>query len=455
MRAQYLNDGVVAQKPLRRLVASVDASTNPDCTTADSTFRFDVAVVGLGYVGLPTALAFHDSGHRVAGVDISEDRRSAIRAERVDLVDSDRARLRKALIDQEFYITSDHAVLSRARSIIIAVPTPVDDHRLPNLAILRTACSTVVERAVPGQVIVLSSTTYIGSTTDLLVTPLRNRGFKIGVDVHVAFSPERIDPGNAHHDHNQVPRVIGGATPGCAQHAMNILGLSGTVLHQVSSAAVAEMTKLFENTFRAVNIALVNELAEICSALDLDVIEVLEAASTKPYGFMPFLPGPGVGGHCIPCDPHYLLWQLRPIRQPAPVIENAMASIARRPIQVVDRIRRILSEDGKGLPGARVLILGVTYKPNVQDLRESPALVILEELQRSGAEVAFHDPLVEVLRLRTGERLNNVGHPERYAADIVVVHTLHSRMELGWLDRASLVLDTTYRLPHDGRRFTL
>jgi len=255
-----------------------------------STFRFDVACVGLGYVGLPTALAFHAARSRVLGFDACAERLAVIAAKRVDLLDSDQARLDHALGGDAFTLTDDPGLLAEAQAVIIAVPTPVDEYQLPDLAILRSACASVVANAVLGQIIILTSTSYVGSTQEMLVAPLAARGFTIGEDIHVAFSPERIDPGNDRHAHEDVARVVGGATPECARAAMAVLGAYAVNLHAVSSTKVAEMTKLFENTFRAVNIALANELAEISRAFQIDVAEVITAAATKPFGFMAFMP---------------------------------------------------------------------------------------------------------------------------------------------------------------------
>jgi nucleotide sugar dehydrogenase len=419
-------------------------------------FEFDVALVGLGYVGLPTALAFHAAGRSVLGLDISEQRREAIYNQRVDLLDSDKERLDRALRDSAaFRFTGDPTDLSRARAVLIAVPTPVDDHLLPDLSMLSSAAQVVVEHAVPGQVLIMTSTSYVGSTQDMLVAPLSARNFTVGHDIHVAFSPERIDPGNDRHKHEDVPRVLGGFTRECAEAARTALGAYATNVHIVSSPAAAEMTKLMENTFRAVNIALANEFAEISRTLELDAIEVLNAASTKPYGFMPFYPGPGVGGHCIPCDPHYLLWQLRSSRLPTPVIQQAMQSIAGRPARVVDRVREILSLNGKGLAGSRVLVLGVAYKPDVEDVRESSALEIIAGLADAGAEVGFYDPLVPVVTSHDGQPVLSVADPRAFEADLVVAHTLHSCLDLQWLEDAPLILDASYRLPQHLQRFTL
>jgi nucleotide sugar dehydrogenase len=336
--------------------------------------------------------------------------------------------------------------------VIVCVPTPVDEHLVPDLRILERACAAVVAYAVAGQVLILTSTTYVGSTADLLVGPLAARGLRAGVDIAVAFSPERIDPGNDRHSHEAVARVVGGATPDCTDQAARALAGYALKVHQVSSTGAAEMTKLVENTFRAVNIALANELAAIAGVLDLDVIEIINAAATKPYGFMPFYPGPGVGGHCIPCDPHYLLWQLRKKRLSTPVIEQAMNGIAGRPRRVVERCGEELAAIGRSVAGARVLMVGVTYKPDVEDVRESPALEILTQLAAQGAHIGYHDPLVPQLSLPGGARLTHQVDPVAFGADLVVVHTAHTGLDLAWLASASTVLDTTYRMTGLPRR---
>ena len=434
----------------------VDATAEIDGSPqGGSPFEFDIAIVGLGYVGLPTSLAFHAAGRRVLGVDVSERRLAVIEQERADLLESDRERLTLALSDPGFEMTTDTARLSRAAAVIICVPTPVDHYLVPDLRILESACATVVAAATPGQVLLLTSTTYVGTTRDMLVAPLAARGLIAGRDLFVAFSPERIDPGNDRHAHEDVPRVLGGSTPVCAQRAAAVLESYAKNVHIVPSPDSAEMTKLLENTFRAVNIALANEFAEICNVMGVEVIDVINAAATKPYGFMPFFPGPGVGGHCIPCDPHYLLWQLRRERLSTPVIEQAMAGIAGRPHRVVARIRETLSEAGRGLTGARVLVVGVAYKPDVQDLRESPALEVLSELIADGVTVAYHDPLFASVSLPEGTTLIGVDDPAGFDADLVLLHTAHQAVDLSWLSDQPLVLDATYRLADVSHRIVL
>ncbi|MGE0218585.1 MAG: nucleotide sugar dehydrogenase [Mycolicibacterium sp.] len=405
-----------------------------------------IAVVGLGYVGLPTALSFTTSGAEVVGFDVSESRLTAIKAKRVDLLPRDHTRLAAALDSHRLTLTTEPSTLGAADAVLICVPTPVDAHQTPDLTALAAACATVVEHARPGQTLVLTSTTYPGCTADLLVRPLQSRGLRVGRDVFVAFSPERIDPGVVDHAPDRTPRVIGGVTDECARRAVEFVARTAGSVHVVSSPETAEMAKLVENTFRAVNIALANEFADAAREVNVDVMEVISAAATKPYGFMPFYPGAGVGGHCIPCDPHYLLWQLRSRRTSSPVVEAAMTAIAERPRDVVARARDVLADAGRRLRGAKVLVLGVTYKPGVADVRESPALAIIDMLAAEGADVAFADPHVEMVQTPTTGPLFHRSRPAEQTWDLVVVHTIHPGEDHGWLAEQPAVLDTTYRV---------
>lgn len=403
-----------------------------------------IAVIGMGYVGLPTALSLADRGAEIIGCDISEQRLAAIKSGRVDMLARDHLRLTGHLMTDSLTLTTEPSAVAAADTVIICVPTPVDSHQTPNLTALTSACATVVDHVVRGQTIVLTSTTYAGCTRDLLITPLTARGFEVGTDVHVAFSPERIDPGVEAHSPEATPRVVGGATPQCADRAIDVLQHTSSGIHPVSSPETAEMTKLLENTFRAVNIAFANEFSDAARELDVDIVEVIGAAATKPYGFMPFWPGAGVGGHCIPCDPHYLLWQLRARRVSAPLIEAAMHGISTRPRQVAALARQMLGESGRPTAGADILVLGVTYKPGVADLRESPALEIIDDLREAGAEVEFWDPYVEVIQTEHG-CLPRVDRPTERRWDLVIVHTNHPTEDHTWLAGQEHVLDMTFR----------
>ncbi|MEN8655233.1 nucleotide sugar dehydrogenase [Streptomyces sp. 21So2-11] len=411
-----------------------------------------VAVIGMGYVGLPTALGLHAGGLTVLGVDRDPDRLETIRAGRADLIEADQRRLEKSLPQETFQLTTDLARLAEADTVMVCVPTPVDRHRMPDLAALKSACAAILEHARPGQTLILTSTSFVGTTQQLLVAPLTEKGFVVGEDIHVASSPERIDPGNNTHTQAETPRVIGGVSAECAERARQVIEALTPVAHVVGSPEAAEMTKLYENSFRAVNIALANEFAEVCAELSLDPIEVTDAAATKPYGFMRFNPGPGVGGHCIPCDPHYLLWQLRESRGTAPLLSQAMTSIADRPRQVVSRLLEALSAAGRGLAGARVLVVGVTYKPGVQDVRSSSALDIIDQLCARGAKVDYYDPLARRLTLLDGKVLESVVQPRGNDWDVALIHTAHPGHNYDWVADCPTVVDATYRFELAGAR---
>ncbi len=406
-----------------------------------------VAVIGLGYVGLPTALALLGAGHIVTGVDVSRDRLARIHNRDVDLMPSDRLRLAEAVGDPSFRLTSDARAFAAADVVVICVPTPVDAYQVPDLRALEAACAGVVQRCRTGQLIVLTSTTYPGTTDDLLVRPLIARGFDVGTDVNVVFSPERINPGVGTHEQRDVPRIVGGATPECTARAARLLERVAQRVHVVSSPRAAELTKLYENTFRAVNISLANEFATACRVFGEDVTEIIDAAATKPYGFMRFTPGPGVGGHCIPCDPHYLLWQLRAHRVRMPLVESAMQAIERRPLEVIERVREVLGEAGVPLREASVLLVGATYKPNVADVRESPALQIATRLIRAGTTVTVADSLVASVRLGDVELVcRDLCDLDPSEYDLVLVHTLHDGVDVAALARSRRLIDATYRL---------
>ncbi|MGH2854813.1 MAG: nucleotide sugar dehydrogenase, partial [Solirubrobacteraceae bacterium] len=333
-------------------------------------------------------------------------------------------------------------------------PTPVDEQLRPDLQILREACASVVRHARPGQTLVLTSTTYVGTTRELLVQPLAERGLRVGKEVFVAFAPERIDPGVNEHEQLQTPRVLGGVTEECAVRAAAVLRHTCKRLHRVSSPEAAELVKLYENTFRAVNIALAFELAEACGAHGLDPIEVTEGAATKPYGFLPHYPSAGVGGHCIAVDPYYLLHDLRERGRPATMAEEALRKVSGRPRHVAWRAHEVLVQLGRPLAQARVLLVGASYKPGVADTREAPALEIIERLRGEGAHVDYHDPLVPTLTV-DGVRSNGVSTPSPEAYDLAILTTLHPDHDYDWLEQCPAVLDCTYRRHTAGRqRFT-
>ncbi len=412
-----------------------------------------VAIVGLGYVGLPTALQLHGRCPRIIGIDVSEERLAEIEAQDADLFDSDKPKLAAALADGSLELTSKPEAMADADAVIICVPTPVDDTRVPDLGALRGACATVVEHARAGQTIILTSTTYAGTTTELLTEPLRAQGLAAGRDVFVAFSPERIDPGNPDHIQRETPRVVGGATAECARKAAWVVAHLTDRVYLVSSADAAEATKLYENIFRAVSLALANEFADACGVLGLDPVEVTLAAGTKPYGFLGAFPGPGVGGHCIPCDPHYLLWQLSKQGRPSPLIEQAMRSIDQRPARVAERAGEVLAAAGRpGLAGAKVMVVGASYKAGVRDLRESPAIQLMASLLAGGADVAYYDPLIPLVTLPGGEMLASASDPQGGSYDLAVIHPLHPGVDYAWVTECSSVLDATYQFESASHR---
>ncbi|MEU8351822.1 MULTISPECIES: nucleotide sugar dehydrogenase [Streptomyces] len=402
-----------------------------------------VAVVGLGYVGLPTALSLVGAGATVLGVDSSARRLRDIRAGSVDLLPSQHAALACAENGRDLRLTSDSRALADADAVVVCVPTPVTAGREPDLRPLRAACASVVGHAVKGQLIVLTSTSHVGTTRELLVRPLAARGLAAEHEVLVAFAPERIDPGNERHVPRRTPRVVGGAGPLSARAAAFLLAPTASRLHTVPDPETAEMAKLWENVFRAVNIALANELADACLDFGLPPRQVIEAAATKPYGFMPFYPGPGAGGHCIPCDPYYLLGKLRPGGAGAPVISAAMDALRDRPGRIAEMAAGELRRAGLPVAGARVLVLGVAYKGGVSDVRESPALRLLALLAGRGADVAYSDPHVPRLAVG-GEVLLSVASPHKRPWDLVIVHTAHPGGDLAWLESVPRVLDTRF-----------
>ncbi|WP_412067558.1 nucleotide sugar dehydrogenase [Rubrivirga sp. IMCC43871] len=356
-----------------------------------------VAVVGLGYVGLPLAVAFAEAGFPVIGLDIDAERVAALAAGESHVEDVSDEVLCAALA-AGMRITADEGLLAEADAISICVPTPLRKTRDPDLSHVLAASEAVAAQMRPGQLVVLESTTYPGTTRDVLVPLVEARGLTVGVDAFVVFSPERVDPGRTDWTTRTTPKVMGGVTPACLMVAQALYEAAVDTVVPVSSPEAAELTKIYENTFRAVNIGLANELMLMCDRLDLDVWEIVAAAGTKPFGFMAFTPGPGLGGHCLPVDPHYLSWKLRGLDYTARFIELASEVNTMMPRYWVRKVQDALNNVGKAAKGARVLVLGVAYKPDVSDLRESPALDVIRLLESLGAEVSFHDPHVAHLR---------------------------------------------------------
>jgi len=441
-------------------VVDISIHTN---TTAEHTV---VAVVGLGYVGLPTAVALRQAGHRIVGIDVSARRLDAIRRGEVELLSDECEALSRHLQGDGFVLTEQMQALDAADVVLVCVPTPIDENLQPDPRILREVCAALVRQARPGQTLVLTSTTYVGTTRELLVQPLARRGLDVGEDVFVAFSPERIDPGVEGHEQLGTPRVMGGVTEACAERAAAVLAHTCKHVHRVSSPEAAEMVKLYENTFRAVNIALAFEMAEACQAFALDPVEVTDAAATKPYGFLAHYPSAGVGGHCIGVDPYYLLGPLREQGRPALLAEEALRKVSGRPRHIAWRAHELLSRSGRSLRDARVLVVGASYKPGVADTREAPAVEIIERLGADGARVDYYDPLVPCIRV-DGEDLwgvkvelrgegPNVGRGESVKVgsyDLTILATLHPGHDYGWIARSQAVLDCTYRTPGGKRRF--
>ncbi|MBK8899816.1 MAG: nucleotide sugar dehydrogenase [Anaerolineaceae bacterium] len=408
------------------------------------TRQAEIGIVGIGYVGLPLAVAFAKAGFRVTAVDVDTQKVAAINAGRSYVEDVPASELGPLVAEGVLRATAEYTDLAEVDAISICVPTPLRKTKDPDISYILNAAQNIGRLNGTGKLIVLESTTYPGTTEEIILPCLVSNGDRVGQDFFLAFSPERIDPGRTDYTIHTTPKVIGGITPDCLDVAMALYGTIVARPFPVSSAAAAEMVKLLENTFRAVNIGLVNEMALMCDKLELNVWEIVEAAATKPYGFMPFYPGPGLGGHCIPVDPHYLGWKLRTLNYTARFIELASEVNSHMPEYVVSKVASALNEERLALNGSRVLILGVAYKPNVSDVRESPALDIIHLLQARGAKVQYHDPFVPNL-LPEGVALHSVELTDTAvaAADCVVIVTHHSTFDWPHIAaQARLIVDT-------------
>jgi UDP-N-acetyl-D-glucosamine dehydrogenase len=403
-----------------------------------------IGVIGLGYVGLPLAVEFARAGYRVTGFEIDTHRASVLNSGRSYIQDVPTRHVRELVRSGNLRATLDFDELRRMDAIDICVPTPLRKTKDPDVSYIVASLEQIAPRLKRGQLVALESTTYPGTTDELMRPMLESRGFRVGRDFFLAFSPERVDPGNPVYQTQNIPKVVGGVTPECTRAAALMYGAVIQTIVPVGSTRVAEMVKLLENTFRSVNIGLVNEMALLCDRMGIDVWQVIEAAATKPFGFMPFYPGPGLGGHCIPIDPFYLSWKARESGFEARFIELAGQVNGSMPHHVVKRVGEALNSQRKSVRGAKLLILGVAYKADIDDVRESPSLDIMELLEKQGARVEFCDPLVP--KIRHGDRMLR-SRPFRRstlrAADCVVVATAHRAFDYRAVARyARVVVDT-------------
>ena len=406
--------------------------------------RARLAIIGQGYVGLPLAVAFGRAGFPVTGLDTDPDRITALNAGRSYIPDVATTDLQHLLGTGRYEATSDFSVLERSDVVVICVPTPLRKSKDPDISYIIAAADQVVTHCRAGQLVILESTTYPGTTEEMLLPLFESRGAKVGVDFFLAFSPERIDPGNRTFTVTNTPKVVGGVTPACTRLAALLYRQIIPMVAEVSSPTVAELVKLYENVFRSVNIALVNELAIMCRRLGVSSREVIDAAATKPFGFLPFYPGPGIGGHCIPIDPIYLAWKLRLNGYEARFIHLADDINRSMPAYVVDLVMEALNQRRRCLNGAKILALGVAYKRGVGDMRESPALEVLAMLQKRGAEVSYADPYVPSI-IHEGLSLKAVALTDHdlAAADCVLILTDHHEFDYRRIVKsATLVVDT-------------
>ena len=405
-----------------------------------------LGVIGLGYVGLPLAVEKAKAGFQVLGFDIQKEKVDMVNAGQNYIGDVVNEDLMAIVTSGHLKATTDYAAVAQCDCVCIAVPTPLDKHQQPDISYVKASTESIVPYLHKDMLVVLESTTYPGTTEELLKPILESTGLKCGVDFHLAFSPERVDPGNLIYKTKNTPKVVGGVTPECTDIAATMYEMVlEAPVHRVSSPAIAEMEKILENTYRNINIGLVNELAMLCDKMGISIWEVIDAAKTKPYGFQAFYPGPGLGGHCIPLDPYYLTWKAREYGFHTSMIESSMMINDKMPEYCVERAMHILNRHKKAINGAKVLVLGVAYKQDIDDYRESPAIRVIEHLLRVGADVEFYDPWVK--EFREGE-LHMKGLPELTEtilaqADLVMVTAAHSNVDYDLVQReAKAVFDT-------------
>ncbi len=413
-----------------------------------------LGVIGMGYVGLPLMVEYAKAGFRVSGLDKSQSRVDQMMAGESYIGDVPSWELKEHVDAGRLMGTTDSAMLAEVDTVNICVPTPLRKTKDPDVSYIVDAVEKIAEHLHPGQLIILESTTYPGTTVELMLPRLESTGLKVGKDFFLAFSPERVDPGNPKFTTKNIPKVVGGVTPACTEVAVILYQRSLETVVPVSSPVVAEMVKLLENTFRSVNIGLVNELALMCDKMHIDVWEVIDAAATKPFGFMPFYPGPGLGGHCIPIDPFYLSWKAKQAGFEPRFIELAGVINAQMPEHVVNLVGRALNDDSKSLKGSKVLALGVAYKRNIDDCRESPSLDVMQEMMMRGADVAYSDSYVPSVQIAEHTLTHQPLSPEMIAGyDCVVILTDHTDVNYDHVvSAARCIVDTRNVLKARGHR---
>lgn len=402
-----------------------------------------VGVIGLGYVGLPLAVEYGRAGFPVTGFDIDQVRTQNLNQAHSHVLDVPSSDLASVIRTNRFQATCDFSQLAEIDTVNICVPTPLRKTKDPDMSYIQAACENLARYIHPGMLIILESTTYPGTTEEMILPMLEASGLRVGVDFFLCFSPERVDPGNATYQTANIPKVVGGVTEACSRVGAAFYGQVMTQVVKVSSTKVAEMVKLLENTFRMINIGLVNEMAIMCDRLKVNIWEVIDAAATKPFGFMPFYPGPGLGGHCIPIDPFYLSWKTRQSGVEARFIELAGYVNGAMPHFVVEKIQKALNDKSKPARGSRIHVLGVAYKKNIPDIRESPALDVMHLLEAQGAFVSYSDPYVDVLELAGKVYVSRPVDEMIATADCSVIITDHSCFDYASIaQNAKLVVDT-------------
>jgi UDP-N-acetyl-D-glucosamine dehydrogenase len=423
--------------------------------------RAHVGVIGLGYVGLPLATEFASRGFKATGFEVDKNKVEQINSGKSYIGDVSTEQVKQAVDAERLRATVDFDHLKECDAIIICVPTPLRKTKEPDVSFILAAAEQIQQRLRRGQLIILESTTYPGTTDEVLLPMLAETGLKLDEDFLLAFSPERVDPGNPEFQTHNIPKVVGGVTDDSTETAAFLYSQIVSDVHAVTSARVAEAAKLLENTFRAVNIGMANEMARLCYALNIDTWEVIRAAATKPFGFMPFYPGPGIGGHCIPLDPHYLSWKARQHGFDSRFISLAEEVNSRMPEHVVQLVADGLNDDRKAMKGSRILMLGVAYKRDIDDVRESPALSIIDRLRSKGCDVRYHDPFVREIRFDDahtdsgGEPMSSVelSDQEIQSSDCVLIVTNHSQIDYHRIiELAPLIVDTRNALNGDLRR---